>query len=166
MAGGVGRGGLGTLKGSGQAQVKDCRWPKSALFGVLADLLNVPELADPRFEDCRVEFTLGGGEARTPVVSFKGAAVELAGQGVTRLATSALDYDLTLGLAPALLAKVPATPRAAFKTRPDGFGTLAFKVTGTTSAPKTDLAARLGKAVAIEAAKEGLLGRLFGKKKP
>ncbi len=161
-----GTGGLGTLKGSGQAQVKDCRWPKSALFGVLADLLNVPELADPRFEDCRVEFTLGGGEARTPVVSFKGAAVELAGQGVTRLATSAIDYDLTLGLAPALLAKVPATPRAAFKTRPDGFGTLAFKVTGTTSAPKTDLPARLGKAVAIEAAKEGLLGRLFGKKKP
>ena len=51
-----------------------------------------------------------------------------------------------------------------FRSRPDGFGTLAFKVTGTTLAPKTDLAGRFGKAVAIEAAKEGL-GRLFRRKK-
>ena len=49
-------------------------------------------------------------------------------------------------------------------TRADGFGTIAFKVTGTTAAPKTDLASRFGKAVAVEAAKEGL-GRLFGRKK-
>jgi hypothetical protein len=57
--------------------------------------------------------------------------------------------------------------RAAFKTRPDGFGTIPFKVTGTTAAPRADLASRFGRALAIEAAKEGLLGRLFGgRKKP
>ncbi len=57
--------------------------------------------------------------------------------------------------------------RAAFTTRPDGFGTVPFKVTGTTAAPHPDLATRFGKALAIEAAKEGLLGRLFGpRKKP
>ena len=161
-----GTAGVATLTGGGNAEIKDCRWPKSPIFGAVADLLKIPELKDPRFDDCRVEFTLSGGEGRTPLVSFKSAAIELVGHGVTDLLTSAIDYDLTLAIAPRLLAKVPATPRAAFKTRPDGFGTIAFKVTGTTAAPKTDLPARLGKAVAIEAAKEGLLGRLFGKKKP
>ena len=132
---------------------------------MLAGLLQIPELADPRFDDCRVEFTLGSGQARTPVVSFKGPALELTGQGVTNLVTSVVDYDLNLALSPGLLAKLPgATMRGAFKARPDGFGTIAFKVTGTTVAPKTDLASRFGKAVAVEAAKEGL-GRLFGRKK-
>ena len=160
-----GTSGVMTVKGAGVAKIKDCRWPKAPLFGVLSALLQIPELADPRFDDCRVEFSLGGGLARTPVVSFKGAALELTGQGVTNLVTSVVDYDLTLALSPGLLAKVPGgTTRAAFKVRPDGFGTVAFKVTGTTAAPKTDLASRFGKAVAIEAAKDGI-GRLFRQKK-
>ena len=113
-----------------------------------------------------MEFTLGGGQARTPVVSFKGPAIELTGQGVTNLVTSVVDYDLTLALSPSLLLKVPVTMRAGFKTRPDGFGSIPFKVTGTTAAPRADLASRVGQAMAIEAMKEGL-GRLFGpKKKP
>jgi uncharacterized protein involved in outer membrane biogenesis len=160
-----GTGGLLTVKGSGHAEIRDCRWPKAPLFGVLAAVLQIPELADPRFDDCRVEFTLGRGQARTPVVSFKGRALELTGSGVTNLVTSGVDYDLTLALSPGLLAKIPGAPtRAAFKVRPDGFGTLAFKVTGTSLAPKTDIATRFGKAVAIEAAKEGL-GRFFRRQK-
>lgn len=160
-----GTGGVATVRGAGNAEIKECRWPRAALFGALADLLKVPELSDPRFDDCRVEFTLGGGQARTPVVSFKGPAVELTGQGVTNLLNSVIDYDLTLALAPGLLTKIPAPLRAGFKARPDGFGTIAFKVTGTTAAPRTDLAARLGKSTAIEAAKEGLFGKLFGSRK-
>jgi AsmA-like C-terminal region len=161
-----GTGGVMTVKGAGQAEIKDCRWPKAPIFGILSGLLQVPELADPRFDECRVDFSLAGGQARTPVVSFKGPALEMTGRGVTNLVTSAVDYDLTLALSPGLLAKIPGgTTRSAFKTRPDGFGTIAFKVTGTTAAPKTDLATRFGKAVAIEAAKEGVLGRLFGRKK-
>jgi hypothetical protein len=160
-----GTGGLLTVKGSGQVEIKDCKWPQAPLFGLLAAVLQVPDLADPRFDDCHVDFTLRGGQARTPVVSFKGPALELTGQGVTNLVTSMVDYDLTLGLSPGLLAKVPGgTTRAAFKTRADGFGTIAFKVTGTTTAPKADLATRFGKAVAIEAAKDGL-GRLLSRKK-
>ncbi len=83
-----GTGGVMTVKGTGTAQIKECRWPKAPLFGVLSGLLQIPELADPRFDDCRVEFSLGGGQARTPVVSFKGPALELTGQGVTNLVTS------------------------------------------------------------------------------
>lgn len=161
-----GTSGVVTVRGSGSAEIKDCRWPKAPLFEALATLLQIPELNDPRFDDCRVEFTLAGGQARTPVVSFKGPALELTGQGVTNLVTSVIDYDLTLALGPGLVAKVPTTMRAGFKTRPDGFGTIPFRVTGTTAAPRNDLAARFGMGLAIEAAKEGLFGRLFGKKKP
>ena len=161
-----GTGGVITVKGRGHAEIKDCRWPKAPLFGVLAGLLLLPELADPRFDECRVEFAVAKAQARTPVVSFKGPALQLTGRGVTHLVTSVVDYDLTLALSPGLLAKIPgATVRAAFKARPDGFGTIDFKVTGTTASPKTDLASRFGKAVVIEAAKEGLLGKLFGRKK-
>jgi uncharacterized protein involved in outer membrane biogenesis len=162
-----GTGGVTTIRGAGNAEIRDCRWPKAALFGLLAGVLQIPELGNPRFDECRVQFTLGGGLARTPVVDFKGPALELTGQGVTNLVTSALDYDLTLALSPGLLAKAPGTVRAAFKTRSDGFATIAFKVSGAAAAPRTDLTSRFGKAIAIEAAKEGLLGRLFGgKKKP
>jgi uncharacterized protein involved in outer membrane biogenesis len=161
-----GSGGVATIKGAGNAGIKDCRWPHASLLNALADLLQVPELRDPRFDECRVEFTLGGGQARTPVVSLKGPAIQLAGQGAVNLLTSVIDYDLTLALSPTLFAKVPAAMRAGFKTRLDGFGVIPFKVTGTTAAPRTDLATRVGKAAAIEAAK-GQLGRLFGpKKKP
>ncbi len=162
-----GTGGVITMKGAGQAEIKDCRWPRASLFSVLAEVLKIPELRDPRFDECRVEFALGGGQARTPVVSFKGPAIELTGQGVTNLMTSVIDYDLTLALAPGLLLKVPAAMRAGFKTRPDGFGSIPFKVTGTTASPRADLVSRVGEAMAVEAVKEGLLGRLFGpKKKP
>jgi uncharacterized protein involved in outer membrane biogenesis len=161
-----GTGGVLTVRGSGQADIEDCRWPKAPLFGVLAGLLQLPELSDPRFDECRLEFNLSSGQARTPVVSFKGEALQLTGQGVTHLVSSAVDYDLTLALSPALLAKIPgASVRGAFKVRPDGFGTIDFKVTGTTAAPRTDLATRFGKAVVIEAAKKGVLDRLFGRKK-
>jgi len=161
-----GTGGVITVKGRGHAEIKDCRWPKAPLFGVLAGLLQLPELTDPRFDECRVEFAVANAQARTPVVSFKGPALQLTGQGVTHLVSSVVDYDLTLALSPGLLAKIPgATVRGAFKARPDGFGTIDFKVTGTTASPKTDLASRFGKAVVIETAKEGLLGKLFGRKK-
>jgi hypothetical protein len=158
-----GTGGLLTIKGEGRAEIRDCRWPNARLFAVLAGVLQTPELADPRFEECRVEFQVSGGQARTPVVSFKGPQVQLTGAGSMGLVTSVLDYRMNLALAPALVGRIPGTLRAAFKTRPDGFGAVDFKVTGTTEAPKTDLAQSVGTSVAIEAAKGGL-GRLFGRK--
>jgi uncharacterized protein involved in outer membrane biogenesis len=163
----AGTGGVTTLRGAGQAEIEECRWPKAPLLQTLAELLQLPEIKDPRFDECRIEFTLGGGVARTPVVSFKGPALELTGDGAVNLGSSTIDYDLTLALAHGLVARIPAAMRTGFKTRADGFGTIPFKVTGTTAAPRTDLAARFGKTVAIEAAKKGLLDRFFGpKKKP
>ncbi len=157
--------GLFSLKGRGEAHVDECRVAHAPLMSVLAALLRVPELEHPEFRECRVEFTLGGGRATVPVLSLKGASMELTGHGVTRLDSMAIDYDLTLALSRKLLDRVPVRElRGAFTDRGDGFATVAFKATGTASAPRTDLAARVGKAAAAEAAGSAL-ERLLGHKK-
>jgi hypothetical protein len=160
-----GTGGLATLRGSGKGVVKDCRLNDNRSLTLVASVLGVPELADPDFDECRAEFTLAGSRVTTPVLSLKSRALELTGHGALNLDTGALDYDFTLALTPALFAKVTRPElRPAFRTRPDGFAAIDFRLTGTTLAPKTDLLTRLGKAAATETVK-GMVGRLFGRKR-
>lgn len=159
----TGTGGAGTAKGRARAHIDSCEAKGQAVFLALAVLLQLSELQSPRFDDCRMEFELGGGVARTTVLHFKSRTVELSGKGTYGLATTALDYDLTLGLSPELVAKIPGnTTRAAFKRRDDGFGTIDFGVAGTSAAPKVDLVTRLGASLAKEAVKEGVR-KLFKK---
>ncbi|HEX9258015.1 MAG TPA: hypothetical protein VF855_00660, partial [Acidimicrobiales bacterium] len=55
--------------------------------------------------------------------------------------------------------------RPAFRTRPDGFAEIDFRLTGTTAAPRTDLAERVAKG-AVGHAITDKVGRWlgFGKK--
>jgi hypothetical protein len=160
-----GTGPVTTIKGSGQATIADCRVNGSRSLALLANVLGLPELAKPDFEECRVEFEQRGYRVAMPVLSLKGAAVALGGKGTLRLDTSALDYDLTLALAPAVFARLSRKElRPAFHTRPDGWASIDFRLTGTTLEPKTDLLARVGRGAAEEAVKQGL-GRLLGRKK-
>jgi hypothetical protein len=149
-----GSGGVETLKGHGNSSIDSCQAEQSKLFALMAAALRLPELLNPKLSECRVEFTLGGGRVTTPVVIIKGPALELDGRGVLTLRSSAIDYDMSLALAAALLDRIPAKElRAAFKDRGDGFGAIDFRVTGTTESPQTDLVPRLAKAAAGEAAK-------------
>jgi hypothetical protein len=160
-----GSGGMATARGKGKAEVASCKVSGHPVFTALSAVLQLPELQAPRFDECRMQFEVGGGVVRTTVLSLKGPSLELMGKGTYGLATSSLDYDMTLGLSKELLSRIPGnTTRAAFKRRDDGFGTLEFGVTGSAAAPKVDLLARFGASVATEAAKEGLR-KLFGKKK-
>ena len=115
----------------------------------------MPELANPDFETCRVEFKQTGSRFATPVVNLTGDAVRLSGHGTLNLDTSALDYQMSLALAPKLLAKVTRPElRGGFEQRSDGFSAIAFRLYGTTLEPKTDLLARVGKAAATGVAKQ------------
>jgi hypothetical protein len=161
-----GRGGLATMKGRGGGTIEDCRVENARTLALLADVLKVPELANPDFAECRFEFVQTGSRLSTPVVSLQGQALQLAGRGVVNLETSGLDYDITLALAPRLLAKVTRPElRAAFRERGDGFSTIDLRLYGTTLDPQTDLVARVGKAAAAAAVKEQI-DRLLGKKRP
>jgi hypothetical protein len=108
---------------------------------------------------------MNGNRVDTPVISFKGNLTQITGHGTMNMASGALNYQLNLALANALLDKMPAREmRAAFKDRGDGFGATDFNVTGTTAAPQNDLASHVGKAAAQEAAKKGVEKLLGGKK--
>jgi uncharacterized protein involved in outer membrane biogenesis len=158
-----GTGGMATMKGRGEATVTRCRVEQGRTFALLAAALQVPELATPDFEECRVEFTQSGLRLSTPVLVLKGKSLQLSGSGTVDLNTYGLDYQMTLALAPKLLAKVTRPElRPAFKERGDGFSAIEFHLFGTTRSPQTDLLSRVGKAAATEALKNQL-GRLFKK---
>ncbi|HXK10543.1 MAG TPA: AsmA family protein [Vicinamibacteria bacterium] len=159
-----GRGGMATMKGRGEATVDRCRVEHAAALALLADVLKVPELKSPDFEECRVEFVQSGSRLTTPAVSLRGQALRLTGRGSVNLDTYGLDYDMRLALAPKLLAKVTRPElRSAFQDGGDGFSSIDFRLFGTTLDPRTDLVSRVGKAAATSAAK-GQLDRLFKKK--
>jgi uncharacterized protein involved in outer membrane biogenesis len=148
----TGTAGLPTLEGQGEAQVADCKVEDAKVLALLARVLKAPELANPDFDECRVEFHLDGYRLQTPVLSLKGKALQLTGKGGMNLESSTLDYDMTLALATALLEKVQVKElRDAFKPRSDGFSTVDFKVYGSSANPQTDLAKNIGKAAATEA---------------
>jgi uncharacterized protein involved in outer membrane biogenesis len=160
-----GTGGLSTVKGRGRAHVSDCRVRHSKLLAVVAATLQLPELAQPDFDECRVEFSMARGRMETPVVALKSPAIQLAGAGSYRLNDDTLAYDMTLALDRRLLGRIPIKEiRAAFGPRADGLEAVDFKVSGTSAAPRTDLLARIGKAGATEVLR-GALGKLFGRKK-
>jgi hypothetical protein len=157
-----GTGGMATLKGNGRIQVRDCRVTQAPLMTLLSTVLRVPELARPDFDECRGTFTLGGGRLVNPTLALKGPTVQLTGRGVTRLSNLAIDYDLTLALSDALARRIPAAElRAAFRDRGDGFVTIDFKITGTTSSPQSDLALRVGRAAAESGLKKLLRRKFF-----
>lgn len=159
-----GSGGLPSLRGRGQGTVGACRAENARALALLAGILRLPELADPSFHECRFEFLLTGSRLATPAVSLRGHAVRLTGRGTVDLETSGLDYQLRLALAPRLFAKITRPEvRAAFQPADDGFAAVDFRLHGTTVAPKTDLASRLGKAAATAAAKEQV-NKLLGRK--
>lgn len=161
-----GSGGLPTMKGKGHAEISDCKVSDMPTFGAVAAALHLPELSSPSFDKCRIEFTLGASRLQMSVIDLKGKQMQVTGRGTTNLETYALDYDLNLALAKSTLDKVPVRElKAAFKEREDGFSTVDFKVTGTSTAPQTDLASKVGKAAASEAASKELK-KLFGKKNP
>jgi hypothetical protein len=150
-----GKGGLATMRGQGSADVASCRAENSRVLALLASVLQVPELANPDFEACRVEFSQTGSRFSTPVLTLTGDAVRLLGRGSLNLDTSGLDYEMTLGLAPKLFAKITRPElRSGFKQGEGGFASIDFRLYGTTLEPKTDLLARVGKAAATGVAKD------------
>jgi hypothetical protein len=160
-----GTGPMSTLKANGQAEIVDCRVEDSKMLALLSTVLKVEELANPEFEDCRVEYSLANNVVSTPVVSLKGQAMQLTGKGRLNLVHSTIDYDLKLALTERLLNKITVPQlRGAFEPRGDGFSEIAFRAYGTTDAPETDLLARVGRAAAEDAVKEQankLLKKLF-----
>ena len=157
-----GKGGLATLRA---APTSIPAAENNRVLALHSSVLQVPELANPDFKTCHLDFQQNGSRFATPVLDLTGDGVRLSGSGSLDIETSSLNYQLTLALAPRLFAKVTRPElRAGFKQQPNGFAALDFRLTGTTLEPKTDILARLG-----EAAAKGLIqdqvNRLINRKK-
>jgi uncharacterized protein involved in outer membrane biogenesis len=152
-----GAGGLASVRGTGSADVASCRAAQSRVLALVAAVFQLPELANPDFEACHLEFQQTGSRFATPVLMLTGDAIRLSGNGTLNLDTSGLDYQMTLALAPKLFAKITRPElRGGFAQRGDGFASIDFRLYGTTLEPKTDLMTRIGKAAATGAVKKGL----------
>jgi hypothetical protein len=159
-----GSGGLPTITGGGQAAIDDCKLKDVKVLLLLSKVLNIPEVANPDFDQCLIDYRLASSRLRTPRLLLTGKQIQLTGQGTVNLDASTLDYDMTLALSQPLYRKITSGQiRSAFKDRGDGFATIDFKVYGSTLEPQTDLMTRVAKSTLAGAARSGL-GKLFGKK--
>ena len=67
------RGARPPAHGKGRAEVAQLQGlGESAVLNALSVVLQLPELQAPRFDECRMEFDVGGGVVRTTVLSLKG----------------------------------------------------------------------------------------------
>jgi hypothetical protein len=144
------------MTGAGHAEVIRGALADVPVLATLAVLLQVPEVRDLEFDECRLEFSLANGVLQTPVLRVVSRDLQITGKGSVALATATLDHELTLAVSPDVFRRVPREVRRAFTERADGFRTVDFRVWGPTEAPRTDLSERLLKGVAEGFLKRGL----------
>lgn len=152
----LGTGGLATINGHGKLEIVNGTLVGVPVLEMLAVLLHINELRNLRFTECRMEFTMADNKMPTPVIRVVSPQVQITGKGVVSLADYSLNHDVTLAVAPDLLAKVPSEIRDIFKKQPDGFLAITFQVTGPYDAPKNNIAETLLKGAAQNLIQKGL----------
>jgi len=152
----TGTGGLATMRGNGKLEIVNGTLIGVPLLETLAVLLHINELRNLKFTECRFEFTMADNKMPTPVIRLISPQVQITGNGVVSLADYSLHHDVTLAVAPDLLAKVPSEIRDIFKKQPDGFLAITFQVTGPYDAPKNNITETLLKGAAQNLLQKGL----------
>ncbi len=151
-----GTAGVATITGQGRAEVTDGTLSGVPFLDLAAALLQIPDLQQVRFSECRLEFTIANNEIHTPMIRVVAPRLELTGRGRLSLDEMVLDHDFNLAVDRTLLARLPQEVRAVFTEREDGYLTIAFKVTGPYDKPKTDLAGRIVRGTTDQLIQKGL----------
>ncbi len=151
-----GTGGLPTMAGNGRAEIVGGTLTQVPLQNLIANLLQVPELREIKFDECLLEFSLTNNVMQTPVIRLLSPLVQITGKGAVSLTDYTLNHDLTLALAKGTLDKVPPEIRNVFTERPDGFFTIDFRVWGPYDAPQTDLKDKIVRGAAQQLIEKGL----------
>lgn len=152
----TGSGGLPTMAGNGKLEITQGTLAGMPLLETLAALLQINELRNLKFTECLLEFTMANNQMPTPVIRLVSPQVKITGKGVVSLADYSLNHEMTLALAPDILAKVPGEIRDIFQKQPDGFLAITFHVTGPYDNPKNDIKETLIKGAAKNLIQKGL----------
>jgi hypothetical protein len=151
-----GTGGLPTIVGFGNAEIKDGKLLDVPVLNLLATLLQVAELRDLKFDECTMQYVITNNVMQTQEIRVISPRVQITGTGTVSLEDYSLNHNLTLALAKGMLDRVPKEIRGIFTERPDGFLALDFRVSGPYDSPKTDLTARLAKGAADQLLQKGI----------
>ncbi len=132
----------GILDGEGDAQLTNGKIENMKILREISSLLRVKELNDPIITKATTHFV-----ARRRLIVFNGLQLNsplfsMTGNGAVGL-KGELGADLVLILSRDAMAKLPSELAASLVQQPDGTGSIAFHVSGTTSSPHTNLAQRL-----------------------
>jgi uncharacterized protein involved in outer membrane biogenesis len=132
----------GELDGEGDAQLAHGKLENVKILRQVSSILRVAELSDPDITKATTHFVV-----RDRVVNFNGLQLDsplfsITGHGTVGF-EGGLSADLVLILTRDAMGKLPKELQSSFVQQPDGTGTTAFHVSGTTSNPQTDLPQRL-----------------------
>jgi len=132
----------GDPNGEGDAQLTNGKLEGVKILQEASQLLRINELAAPIITKAQTHFVVQNRQTKFIGLQVDSPIFRLTGDGVVGF-NGALDANLVLILSSSAMSKLPKEAAASFVQQPDGTGSIAFHVTGTTANPQTNLAERL-----------------------
>jgi len=108
----------------------------------LGSILRIRELSSPDLRSVKSHFQVANGLTRFTGLQLDAGIFQMTGDGVVG-ANGALDANLVLILSSDAMSRLPREVVPFFVGQPNGAGSVAFHVSGTTSNPQTDLPERI-----------------------
>ncbi len=132
----------GVLDGEGDAQLANGKLEGVRILHDLSQILRVKELDAPVITQAKTHFVVQNRQTKFIGLQVDSPIFQITGDGTIDF-NGNLNANLVLVLTRDAMAKLPKAAADSFVQQQDGSGSIAFQVTGTTSDPRTDLAARL-----------------------
>jgi hypothetical protein len=132
----------GVVNGEGDAQLTNGKLEGVKILQEVSGVLKIKELNDPIISSAKTHFLVQNQQTKFIGLQLNSTIFQITGDGVVDFAGN-LNANLVLILTRDAMARLPKEAAASFVQQQDGTGSIAFQVTGTTSNPQTDLAARM-----------------------
>jgi len=132
----------GALDGEGDAQLSNGKLEGVKILHDVSQVLRIKELDSPEITSAKTHFLVQNQQTKFIGLQLVSPVFQITGDGTVDF-NGNLNANLVLILGSGAMAKLPKEAAGSFVQQPDGSGSIAFQVTGTTSNPQTDLATRL-----------------------
>jgi len=132
----------GDLNGEGDAQLSNGKLLGVKILQDVGSILRINELNNPVITKAQTHFVVAARQTKFNSLVLDSPLFQVTGNGTIDF-NGALNADLVLILGSEMMGKLPKELANSFVQKQDGTGSISFRVTGTTSDPKTDLPQRL-----------------------
>lgn len=132
----------GDLTGEGDAQLVNGKLTGVKILSDLSKIFRLKQLDTPIITQAKTHFLVQNRQTKFIGLQLDSPLFKITGDGVIGF-NGGLDANLVLILTKDAMSELPTQVAASFVQQQDGTGSIAFRVTGTTSRPETDLATRL-----------------------